>query len=85
MLVSQKNNDKHDLIIMITKRIITGVIFDSSLLHKTDTVKFGPGLKRRHVNLVYLFGDKPKMCAQAARKKKALTEAAKLLRKEGTG
>jgi hypothetical protein len=32
------------------------VIFDSSLVHKTDTFRFAKGYENRRINLTFLFG-----------------------------
>ena len=32
------------------------VIFDSALLHSTDSYNFKPGFENRRINLTYLFG-----------------------------
>lgn len=41
------------------------VIFDSSLLHKTNPINFGLGYQRRRINLTFLFGAFRETCADA--------------------
>lgn len=58
------------------------VIFDSSLLHASDTVKFGKGYKRRRVNLTFLFGFNGETCQESRQSRLEQAEALRLMKAE---
>ena len=52
-------------VIKVGYRVNRCVIFDSYMMHKTDPIRFGRGLKRRRVNYTFLFGLMGGTCQQA--------------------
>lgn len=49
--------DRRDDVIRIPHRANRAVLFDSRLIHETDTFRFRPGFENRRINITMLFGD----------------------------
>lgn len=75
MLKWAKSSESKKPLVRVPYKANRCIIFDSSLLHATENVKFGHGYSTRRINLTFLFGGIHETCAAASKKKKDIETA----------